>query len=201
LLWPRAVFCPSLPPQIIGIIGPSPAPPVTWTKKTTNFATKTLISSAIAVTKKGRWSGQPPPAEGSRLHQYSRDWPLQEGALTCHLPSHYEYIGVYMFLRSESRGKSWEQSTKFCLYCHSSKTWEGRNPHKKINDGKGCGFSGRSSEWTRWRRSPAEVIQKILGHLKLWEKPEPRPPPAVPERGIGCWRPQAQAGEASTTHY
>ncbi len=27
-----------------------------------------------------------------------------------------------------------------------------------------------------------EVIRKILEHLKLWEEPEPRPPPAVPEQ-------------------
>ena len=26
------------------------------------------------------------------------------------------------------------------------------------------------------------VIRKILEHLKLWEEPEPRPPPAVPEQ-------------------
>jgi hypothetical protein len=25
------------------------------------------------------------------------------------------------------------------------------------------------------------VIRKILEHLRLWEDPEPRPPPAVPE--------------------
>ena len=31
------------------------------------------------------------------------DWPLQEGkftCLTCHTPSHDEYIGVFMFLRA-----------------------------------------------------------------------------------------------------
>ena len=27
-----------------------------------------------------------------------------------------------------------------------------------------------------------EVIRKILEHLKLWEEPEPRSPPAVPEQ-------------------
>ena len=27
-----------------------------------------------------------------------------------------------------------------------------------------------------------EVIRKILEHLKLWQEPEPRPPPAVPEQ-------------------
>ena len=27
-----------------------------------------------------------------------------------------------------------------------------------------------------------EVIRRILEHLKLWEDPEPRPPPAVPEQ-------------------
>lgn len=67
------------------------------------------------------------------------DWPTQDGAitcLTCHLPSHDEYIGTYMFLRSESREKSME----FCLNCHNRESWEGRNPHKEINEGKGCGF-------------------------------------------------------------
>ena len=67
------------------------------------------------------------------------DWPTQDGALTCltcHLPSHDEYIGIYMFLRSESR----ENPLEFCLNCHDRGSWEGRNPHQEINQGKGCGF-------------------------------------------------------------
>jgi len=67
------------------------------------------------------------------------DWPLQDGVLTCltcQLPSHDEYIGVYMFLRGESR----EKPVAFCLNCHSSESWANRNPHKEINEGKGCGF-------------------------------------------------------------
>ena len=27
-----------------------------------------------------------------------------------------------------------------------------------------------------------DVIRKIMEHLKLWEEPDPRPPPAVPEQ-------------------
>lgn len=67
------------------------------------------------------------------------DWPTQDGALTCltcHLPSHDEYVGAYMFLRSESK----EKSLEFCLNCHARKSWEGRDPHKEVNEGKGCGF-------------------------------------------------------------
>jgi hypothetical protein len=26
------------------------------------------------------------------------------------------------------------------------------------------------------------IIRKILEHLKLWEEPDPRPPPAIPEQ-------------------
>ena len=68
------------------------------------------------------------------------DWPLQEGyltCLTCHLPSHDEYIGIYMFLRTEALER---RSLEFCLNCHARESWEGRNPHQEVNQGKGCGF-------------------------------------------------------------
>ncbi len=67
------------------------------------------------------------------------DWPLEDGrlsCLTCHLPSHDEYVGQYMFLRApfDVKGGS------YCSKCHRRESWKGRNPHADANKGEGCNF-------------------------------------------------------------
>lgn len=67
------------------------------------------------------------------------DWPLYEGkltCLTCHLPSHDENIGIYLFLRGENHAGK----VKFCFLCHLPESFAGRNPHEEVNRGKGCSF-------------------------------------------------------------
>lgn len=64
------------------------------------------------------------------------DWPFDGGSLTCltcHLPSHDEHIGKYMFLRAYDE----DRPQDFCARCH--RLWEKRNPHIEANEMKGCG--------------------------------------------------------------
>lgn len=67
------------------------------------------------------------------------DWPLEDGGLsclTCHLPSHDEYVGQYMFLRSPYQS----DPGGYCSNCHRRESWSGRNPHADANRGEGCNF-------------------------------------------------------------
>lgn len=71
--------------------------------------------------------------------QVPEDWPLLNGrltCLTCHLPSHEENIGRFMFLR----GEKVSELQDFCFLCHSRRTVTDRNPHEEINRGAGCGL-------------------------------------------------------------
>jgi hypothetical protein len=80
-----------------------------------------------------------PPGKVPKAVSIPEDWPLQDGALTCltcHLPSHEENVGSYLFLRGEDP----ERSVTFCLNCHSRESWTGRNPHNECNHGEGCDF-------------------------------------------------------------
>jgi len=68
-----------------------------------------------------------------------KDWPLLKGrltCLTCHLPSHPESIGQFMFLR----GEKGSELQDFCFLCHSRSKVTSRNPHEESNGGTGCGF-------------------------------------------------------------
>jgi hypothetical protein len=63
------------------------------------------------------------------------DWPVSGDSLTCltcHLPSHDENIGKYMFLRDYDEARPQD----FCGRCH--RLWEMRDPHAEANEQKGC---------------------------------------------------------------
>ena len=66
-------------------------------------------------------------------------WPVTDGGLTCltcHLAGHPGHRGVYKFLR----GGPYKDRGEFCLNCHSPESYKDRNPHRDINQGKGCEF-------------------------------------------------------------
>ncbi len=67
------------------------------------------------------------------------DWPLNKGfltCLTCHLAGHAEHKGTWKFLR----GGPYDDRNDFCQNCHAPRSSDDRNPHKDINQGKGCEF-------------------------------------------------------------
>jgi hypothetical protein len=66
-------------------------------------------------------------------------WPLKKGfltCLTCHLAGHPEHRGEYKFLR----GGEYGDRNDFCGNCHTPDSFAGRNPHRDINQGRGCLF-------------------------------------------------------------
>jgi hypothetical protein len=88
----------------------------------------------------GEITGNPHPL-GRVADSFSppADWPLKEGTLTCltcHLAGHPEDQGRVMLLR----GGPYPDSSAFCDNCHDRSALKGRNPHRGINQGKGCSF-------------------------------------------------------------
>ncbi len=66
-------------------------------------------------------------------------WPLRDGSVTCstcHRAGHREDRPFYRFLR----GGPYRDRNDVCFQCHSKEEFAKRNPHKDINQLKGCEF-------------------------------------------------------------